>query len=62
MDNNNSIWASRKVSKAEKIWKLANEIGVKGKDGDDVYIGKINEMESKDKSARGKKATIPTSK
>lgn len=58
VDNINPIWALRSLTKAEKIWQLASKIGVKGRDGDDVYIPKINAMESRDKMVHGKKETI----
>lgn len=50
------------MTKEEKLRKFACEIGVKGRDDDEVYIKKINEMESRDKSVFGKKEARNVSK
>lgn len=57
VEDSSSLWGSRLLSKGEKLWQFACNIGVVGVEADEVYIRKMVEMELRDKSVFGEMVT-----
>lgn len=62
VSNRNLIWANKSMSKAEKIWHFAKEIGVSHVGEELAYIGRIQEMEDRDKDGLKSKEIAPGDK